>query len=296
MSDDETLLRRIADRVPPPREAVNGAGDWAAAERAAGTALPGDYKRLVETYGRGDFCGALCLCTPFGGADNPVRLEVELLDDYGPLRDMGPERYPYPLWPEPGGLLGWAVTEAAGRLCWLTEGPPESWPVVIWSRDDDYERYGCGAAAFLDGWLDGRLTSDILGPADELPPYFDPAVRHDHVYVRLDEPGGPDVPPYDERLRILREALGPTADRGTYEHQGARQDHFAVTGTGWLLTYEMTYGHQLRVAFPPADSARARTAVLDALGRMGCTVHAMNTVHGTSAWEPPSGGELTPGR
>ncbi|MFG3258849.1 SMI1/KNR4 family protein [Streptomyces sp. NPDC048172] len=296
MTDHETYLRRLTDRVPPPREAVNGTGDWAAAERALGTALPADYKRLVETYGRGDFCGELCLSTPFDGADNPVRLEGDALDVFGSMRDTWPEKYPYPLYPEPGGLLAWGVTEAAGQLCWLTEGPPETWPVVIWSRDDDHEKYECGAAAFLDGWLDGRITSEILEVADDVPPYFDPAVEHDHVYVRLDDPEDPETPPYDERLQILRAALGPTADRGAYEHQGARQDHFAVTETGWQLTYEMAYGHQIRIAFPPADSARARTAVLEAVARMGCVAREANTVHGTSTWELPTDGELTPGR
>ncbi|MFI6764759.1 SMI1/KNR4 family protein [Streptomyces sp. NPDC050355] len=141
----------------PPRRSMHG-GDWADAERALGTRLPDDYKQLVESYGRGDFWGALCLCTPFGD-ENPVRLEANLLEDFGPMRERRPEDHPYRFFPEPGGLLTWAVTDAAAQLCWLTEGPPESWPVVIWSRDDDYERFDSGAVAFLDGWVSGRIRS-----------------------------------------------------------------------------------------------------------------------------------------
>ncbi|MEV6310056.1 SMI1/KNR4 family protein [Streptomyces sp. NPDC051840] len=276
-SDD--ALARITGRVTPPSVPVDGRGDWSASEKALGTRLPEDYKRLVETYGRGDFWGALCLRTPFGQG-NPVRLAADLLDDYGPLRDDFPEDYPYPLFPEPGGLLAWAVTESAAHVCWLTEGPPETWPVVIWSRDDDYERFDCGAGAFLDGLTSRSIASELLHHDTGLAPWFDPAVELDHVYVRLTE--GPR--PYPERLRILRDALTPTSDRGGYEHEGARQDHFAVDGRDWLLTYETAYGHQLRAAFPPGESAEARRAVLAAVERMGCQVVSARTVHGTSSW------------
>ncbi|MGW2628856.1 SMI1/KNR4 family protein [Streptomyces chattanoogensis] len=283
MIDACNPLARVIERVPPPAEAVNGHGDWADAERALGTRLPDDYKQLVEAYGRGVFWGALCLCTPFGD-DNPVRLEANLLEDFGPMRKRWPEEYPYRFFPEPGGLLTWAVTDDATQLCWLTEGPPESWQVVIWSRDSDYERFDCGAAAFLDRWIGGRLSSELL-PLPEPAPWFDAAIERDHVYVRL----GEGNLPYTERLRILRDALAPTADRGAWEHDGSRQDHFIVTRTGWQLTYETAYGHQLRVAFPPAESETARRAILAAIGRMGCAVQSMDTIHGSSSWTPDAG-------
>ncbi|MGW0786397.1 SMI1/KNR4 family protein [Streptomyces sp. NPDC002913] len=279
MTVPHSSVARVIERVPPPVAAVDGQGDWAEAERALGTPLPEDFKQLVAAYGRGDFWGALCLCTPFG-TGNPVPLRADLLEDFGPLRDDCPEYYPHPLFPEPGGLLAWAVTESAAHVCWLTEGSPESWPVVIWSRDDDYERFDCGAGALLDGLTSRSITSELLHHDPELAPWFDPAIPLDHVYVRL----GEGTRPHEERLRILRDAFAPTSDRGGYAHEDQRQDHFAVDGTGWLMTYESAYGHQLRVAFPPADSAEARRAVLAAVERAGCPVLSADTVHGTSSW------------
>lgn len=284
MTGPRDALARIVERVRPPVVAVDGRGDWTEAERALGTGLPEDYKQLVATYGRGDFWGALCLCTPFGD-DNPVPLAADLRDDYGPLREFSPESYPYPLFPEPRGLLAWAVTESSAHVCWLTEGPPEFWPVVIWSRDDDHERFDCGAGAFLDGLTSRRIASRLLHHTPELTPWFDPAIEHDHVYVRL----GDGTRPYSERLRILRDALAPTSDRGDHEHDGRRQDHFAVDRTGWLMTYETAYGHQLRVEFPRAESEEARRAVRAAAELMGCAILSADTVHGTSSWGSGSG-------
>ncbi|MFE9365746.1 hypothetical protein ACFYNN_23750 [Streptomyces sp. NPDC006978] len=93
-------LARIAERVRPPAVAVDGHGDWAEAEHRLGTPLPEDFKQLVATYGRGDFWGALCLCTPFGD-DNPVPLTADLLDDYGPCATATPRTIPTRSSPSP---------------------------------------------------------------------------------------------------------------------------------------------------------------------------------------------------
>lgn len=284
MIEAQGPLARIVERLSPPTTPVHGRGDWTLAERELGTRLPDDFKQLVQTYGLGDFWGRVILRTPFGD-NNPVRLDATFLDDFESARELWPEQYPYPFFPEPGGLLAWAVTESGTSLCWLTDGQPDAWPVVIWSRDDAYERFDCGAAEFLEGWISGRIISALLGGDPDLAPWFDRAVDRDHVYVGL---GEGDLP-YDETLRILRETLTPTADRGSYEHDGSRQDKFVASETGWQLTYETGSGsgHQLRVAFPPADSERARRAVLTAVERMGCSIRSLDTIHGTSSWGEP---------
>ncbi|MFE9723264.1 hypothetical protein ACFYQ5_06605 [Streptomyces sp. NPDC005794] len=72
-------LARIVERVAPPAVSVDGRGDWGEAEKALGIQLPEDFKLLVVTYGRGDFWGALRLCTPFGD-DNPRPLTADSAD------------------------------------------------------------------------------------------------------------------------------------------------------------------------------------------------------------------------
>ncbi|MEU5655749.1 SMI1/KNR4 family protein [Streptomyces sp. NPDC047737] len=236
-------LARIAERVRPPAVVVDGQGDWAEAERVLGTRLPEDYKQLVAAYGRGDFWGALCLRTPFGES-NPVPLTADLLDDYGPLREDAPEDYPYPLFPEPGGLLAWAVTESAAHVCWLTEGPPDAWPVVIWSRDDDYERFDCGAGAFLDGLTSRRITSHLLHHAPELTPWFDPAVEMDHVYVKLGRRGAP----------VLRAAGNPA--RGAGPHVGPWRIRAPRAAAGPFRRGRQRLAHDVRVRLRPSAPGR----------------------------------------
>jgi hypothetical protein len=133
---------------------------------------------------------------------------------------------------------------------------------------------------FLHGWLTGQIGNTVLGDCDEAQPWFDPDQELSHVYLKLSE----DELPYSERLRILREAVAPTADRGCYQHAQSRQDHFLATALGWQLTYENAYGHQIRVAFPPEDENRARRTMLDAAACMGCRVLAATSHHGVPIW------------
>ncbi|MFB9593546.1 SMI1/KNR4 family protein [Streptomyces racemochromogenes] len=274
--------------IPPPPEPVDARGDWSAVERELGVRLPEDYKALVGTYGWGEFCDFLSLRTPFG--DSPHNgLEWQSGDPSAPPRWNGQERYPYPLHPQPGGLLIWGTTMDADRLCWSTAGDPHSWPVVIWSRDGDYETIPKSAAEFLEGWSGAQLRSDLLGDMEpDLVPWFTTYHPRTNRCLRLSE--GPL--PHPERLRVLRDALAPTADRGTWRAEDGRsgQDHFATVDTDWQLTYDMAGPHQIRVSYPPHDHERAQRDMTAAVHRMGCDILAVSTADGIplTAWGLPT--------
>lgn len=110
-----------------------------------------------------------------------------------------------------------------------------------------YDPHPVSAVEFLHGWITGRISTTVFGDADDPDPWFEPF--HDIIQVSIRLTDG-DLP-YEERLRILRAAFAPTADRGGYSRDGRRQDHFAATDHGWRFTYETAYGRQLRIAFPP---------------------------------------------
>jgi hypothetical protein len=86
-------------------------------------------------------------------------------------RAEGQGRFPYPLYPEAGGLLPWGAVLAGGYAFWLTEpaSDPDSWPVVIASQDCDvWARFDGPVSEFLaevaaarydpGGFTDGPVT------------------------------------------------------------------------------------------------------------------------------------------
>lgn len=259
-----SALDRLVSLAPPPAVPVDATGDWPA------VALPSDYRDLVTRYGKGVFNDNVMLRVP---------VDVDLLDVDRDLREeFGDENYPYPLYPEPGGLLVWATTSDCGRLCWLTVGEPDEWPVVVWMPRAYYERHEMGAVALLEAWLSGRLVTDELS-AEPDGVWFDQLRELKHAYLRLTE--GPH--PYETRLTILRDALSATKDRGgVVLDDGTRQDHFATET--WRVTYETACGHQIRVAFPPAEEPAARAALSQAVTLMGCDVRSITDTSGRPQW------------
>ncbi|MFJ3310503.1 SMI1/KNR4 family protein [Streptomyces sp. NPDC086549] len=94
--------------------------DWAEVESHLGTTLPSDYKRMVETFGKGAFDGYLDLNQePWTGLRHD-------------------------------GLLIWAGTEHEDAYCWKTDGDdPDRWPVAVRSFDGEDLLFDCQAAEFV---------------------------------------------------------------------------------------------------------------------------------------------------
>lgn len=200
--------------------------------------------------------------------------------------ESDPERFPYALHPAPGGLLVWGTTIDADRLCWLTTGAPESWPVVVWSSEGWYETHPMGAAEFNEAWVGGRAGSRLLADMEpDLAPWFNAFRPRTHRCLRLSE--GPLA--HAQRLAILREALAPTVDRGSWrtEQGESGQDHFATVETDWLLTYDVSRPHQIRISFPPEDGEAARQRLFAAVRQMRCEVLLISASDGVPlpAWD-----------
>ncbi|MEU0337895.1 hypothetical protein ABZ092_02605 [Streptomyces bobili] len=143
----------------------------------------------------------------------------------------------------------WGTTMDADRLCWITDGAPEEWPVVVWSSEGWYEAHLMGATDFLWGWTGGRLSSVLLADMEpDLAPWFNTFRPRTHRCLRLTE----GAFPHDERVRLLREALTPTTDRGSWRSDSDEmgQDHFATVDADWHLTYDASRPHQIRDRLP----------------------------------------------
>lgn len=148
--------------VPPP------AVDWARAERDLGTALPADYKRLVETYGAGIFDDTVWLLvpgSPYGDCDLHAQTTErdEILAD---LWEAGEEK-PDGLREAGARVLPWAFEEGTGAfLYWLARPGqhPDEWTVLYnEGRGPLWEHHDMGCLPFLLAVLTGTAETEYFG-------------------------------------------------------------------------------------------------------------------------------------
>ncbi len=161
-------LRILLSEAPPPSLPVDAGEEkrWNDFQRTIGTALPADYKWLINTYGSGVFRGILVLWNPFSKDK-----EINLLKQVTPvLKSFGQRfrgEFPLPCFPEPGGLLPFGGDQDRVYLFWKTLGPPEQWHIVHYKSDDGgYRIYPMGIVEFLVQWIAGRIPDSFLGPGN----------------------------------------------------------------------------------------------------------------------------------
>jgi hypothetical protein len=211
--------------------------DWSAVENELGVRLPADYKMLAESFPDGWFRDFVSVLPPVG-TDREMSL-VEYargeLDALRELRESGEASFPYPLFPEPNGVLPWGFIATPGIACWLTgPGDPDEWTVVLATEEGDYwDRFDGSASEFLisvvtasydaSGFREGpepderrrgdrpvELASRPLFKPLAPPPAllnWHTAPPEDFWSRQLDLVGGP-VPPVNE-LAALRSVAGP---------------------------------------------------------------------------------------
>jgi hypothetical protein len=153
---------RLCQAVPPPVHPSEAGSTQAFArvEDRLDLELPDAYKQLVTAYGTGSWRGFLWVLNPFSAnrSLNLLDQAVRQLDAERVIRRKWPDQVPFPLYPEPGGLFPWGMTDNGDRLYWLTEGLPDSWPTIVFeSRGPRFDRHERTCCDLLLGWLVGRI-------------------------------------------------------------------------------------------------------------------------------------------
>jgi hypothetical protein len=166
-------IEALMEVVPPPAvpsEAFDG--PWEQIEAALGKALPQDYKDYVRLYGLGSFMELIWVNVPDCRSPH-VRFDAEIRA----VRQMfrGYEDFDQLLWPVRGGLLVFGSTDFGDYLFWLTRGPPDEWPVVMWARGmQRLEAFECGLTDFLAGVAKNEIVPKDF-PEGECEYMFKPA-------------------------------------------------------------------------------------------------------------------------
>jgi len=184
-------IENLIKAVPPPSEPFWAyKGPWGAIEGEIGVTLPPDYKDYIATYGAGYFMQFMSVFLPKSWTVN-LRLGAQVRLKAGSARDVllaSEEEPPYPIWPDPGGLVAFGGTDNGDELFWLTRGAPQDWPVVVWYEDSNVELFDCDMTDFLAGIVTGAIFADVFDedwPSGE--PKFEP-YSNDDVRQALDDP------------------------------------------------------------------------------------------------------------
>lgn len=169
MSHSEEAFARLRALVPPPGRPVSPVDPdmWPGVEAGLGLELPSDFKQLLEDYGLGHFNDFLFAFNPTVG--NPlVNLQRSVLE-YADIDRTGRAEgvsIPYPIYPEPGGLVAWGKSDNGDVLFWLTEpaDDPDSWQIVAsQSRGPVWFRHPGPVSQFLVDLLTGAIQVPFMG-------------------------------------------------------------------------------------------------------------------------------------
>ena len=165
MSEDLIQLSKVAppptDPAPPP--------DWSAVSAELGTALPGDYRELIETYGGGLFDEYLYVLEP-SSSNSAYDLVTWQRERTEGLELMWADGEPRPAELDGGArLIVWAATDYGDCVYWLAEpgASPDGWTVMVeQGHGPGWEHFPMGAVAFLAGTLTGDVRSELLAVED----------------------------------------------------------------------------------------------------------------------------------
>lgn len=151
-----TSLAQLLRLAPAPAAPTHGGSlpEFAAIETALGTRLPSDFKLLLETYGTGSWLDFYWIVNPLDPRMSGFWLDSNHSEMrfWRELRHEDPKLIPFPIWPDPGGLLVWGGNENGGTLFWLTEGDPNTWPTVTTvDRTPEFDRFDQSCTDLLLG-------------------------------------------------------------------------------------------------------------------------------------------------
>ncbi len=263
-------LDELLTVLPPPKRPLHNNGDWAAVEAAIGLRLPPDYKAFIAAYGRGTINGCLEIESPFGPKPDVRTWWVNWATFYDDVAEFEP--VPYPVYPQPGGLLPFGTLGDVDLLNWCTAGVAEQWPFVYYDRTEGFiEVKGLTAVEFLLEAVTQRspLLIRLRSESAFSPPCDFEAHTPDPRYVELVHPHGVDIDGLMERfagwwprdqMRIRRRKSGD----GVRVLADPLDGSLSVAREGDERTW-------FRVSYDQSRAAVAEAIVAELLG-MGFTV------------------------
>jgi len=285
-----TQLAELRLLVQPPVAPYGAPIDWAAFERENAFLPPADYRALLDRYGPGTVnagVGGLVLLQPM----HPKRSFLDgnrwLRDVLRGLQRQGPSGVPpWPIYPDPGGYLPFAVDESSWSLGWLAAGAPDDWTVAIdGGRDGWWTELPIGAVELVMRWARGDLgTPEVAraAPGGTFLPYAQDEYWSDFTATANVElgrsPGSATLPQRDHEW--VKAMVAP-----------AHLQSFGASGDAKTPVHG-----NVGVGYRPEDEAAVIAALQALATELGTSIVEATALDGSPIWPEVTSGGPTGGR
>ncbi|MEQ8853669.1 ankyrin repeat domain-containing protein [Gimesia sp.] len=156
MNENGNDLSQLIELVPPPQQLteIEQPGQWDVIQSEMGIILPNDLRDFALTYGSGTFKDSsgifsLRVFNPFARPFKRDVVEMQRILEY--------HGSPFDVFPSSPGLFTWGADESRRQFCWLTNGSPDSWPVIFITGDRKFVRYDTSLSGFLVQLFSGQV-------------------------------------------------------------------------------------------------------------------------------------------
>lgn len=172
------VIDRLATVLPPPARPCElpSDNDWRVCSGVLGS-LPEDYRQMVSRYGTGSINHFMWVLSPGAQSEflNIVEVSRANLGALRETREEFPEMYVLKIFPEPGGFLPCAGTDAGDTIYWETIGDPANWTIAVMGpRSPKVFRFPGSICEFLVSLLSGGEAAARFDdfPGDEAPVFY----------------------------------------------------------------------------------------------------------------------------
>ena len=155
----EAALKRLVEKIPPPKKPRFSNVNWDRLEKALGLTYPSSFKDFIDVYGGSVWFDNVC---PFF---SEARTEKEAKDfvqsvkkKLAPLKgntfDESFNAIEIPLSPADNGLFPFLIDYSGNLFCWQTDqNSPDKWPVVFWNTGPITILEKLTLAMLINDWL-----------------------------------------------------------------------------------------------------------------------------------------------
>lgn len=159
-------LSRLIQRMSPGL-VVRRDIDWDAVVNQWGRQFPADYMEFANIYDAGTISNYLLVGSVGLIPEASTTADFTYLTPTADQLEM--LESPFPAFPDPGGLIGWAANPDGDSVFWETGS--EEWKIVVWRRHPLYGAshwsiYDCGMVEFLLRIFDCTLPENPFSGTD----------------------------------------------------------------------------------------------------------------------------------